>query len=257
MIITTAGRATKELVEKAKALSTSYNILYKERKGVSVESLKERYQDDIAVVGKNRLYVTPLHGESSLFFHPNLAMVRAKRFLKGEEEPFISTAKLEEGMSFLDCTLGLASDSIIASLAVGNKGSVTGIEGNELLHFLAKEGLATVLTEVERLDQAMRRINVVKANHEWYLREAETDSYDIVYFDPMFPTTIDTSNGLNSIRGEALKTAITEELIVEAKRVAKKRIVLKDHWKSGRFTQLGFTQHRRKTALFHYGTIEL
>jgi hypothetical protein len=73
----------------------------------------------------------------------------------------------------------------------------------------------------------------------------------------VFHLNVDTSSGINSIRGLALTTDIGSEVIAEAKRVAKERVVLKDHWKSKRFTQLGFTQHKRKTSLFHYGTIEL
>lgn len=256
-MITTAGRSTSELITKAKKLSISYGIPYKERNGVSIEALKKRFQDDIIVVGKERLFISLLHGDSNLFFHPNLAMVRAKRMMKGEAEPLIRAAKLKEGMSFLDCTLGLASDSIIASLAVGANGVVTGIEGNHLLYFLANEGLTSFSSENKDFDQAMKRIQVVHSDHDSFLLQAETASVDVVYFDPMFHEGIDASNGMNSIRGQALTTEITAEVILEAKRVAKERVVLKDHWKSERFARLGFTQHKRKTSLFHYGTIEL
>lgn len=258
MIITTAGRASSELEAKAKKLSISYGIPYKERNGLSIEALKKQFDDDVVVVGKERLFIALLHGDDSkLFFHPNLAMVRARRMLKGEDEPLLQVAKLKEGMSFLDCTLGLASDSIIASLAVGDNGSVTGIEGNNLLYFLANEGLASFSSGNKDFDEAMRRIKVVHSEHDSFLLQAETDSVDVVYFDPMFPEGIDASSGMNSIRGQALMTEITAEVIDEAKRVAKERVVLKDHWKSERFARLGFTQHKRKTSLFHYGTIEL
>ncbi len=79
----------------------------------------------------------------------------------------------------------------------------------------------------------------------------------MVYFDPMFQISIESSNGLNSIREHAFFTELNEALIHEATRVARQRVVLKDHWKSVRFEKLGFTQHKRKTSLFHYGTIEV
>ncbi|MUK88851.1 hypothetical protein GMD78_10650 [Ornithinibacillus sp. L9] len=257
MIITTAGRSQSELVSQAKRLSHSYGLPYLERNGAPIERLKRQYQEDIVVVGKERLFISPLQGEEKLFFHPNLAMVRAKRVFKGEEEPLISTAKLKEGMSFLDCTLGLASDSIIASIAVGASGSITGIEGNQLLYFLAREGLASFVSGNDFFNQAMRRINVIHNDHYSFLLGAETGSFDVVYFDPMFHTGINTSTGINVIRKQALTTNISVDVINEAKRVARKRVVIKDHWKSERFDQLGFTQHKRKTSLFHYGTIEL
>nr|WP_295971709.1 hypothetical protein [uncultured Bacillus sp.] len=49
-----------------------------------------------------------MNAKENIFFHPNLAMVRAKRMLNGQVDPLITAAGLKEGMSFLDCTLGLA-----------------------------------------------------------------------------------------------------------------------------------------------------
>lgn len=257
MIITTAGKATSPLIRRAMNLAQTYHIPFKERQGVSIEEMKMNYQDDVLIVGKEQLVIAPKNSDTRLFFHPNLAMIRAKRVLKGETEPLIETAKLKTGMSFLDCTLGLASDSIIASLVVGSKGQVTGIEGNELLYLLVKEGLTSHKTGHSDIDQAMKRIQVVHEDHLHYLQHVEANSFDIVYFDPMFQEGIEESNGINPIREYAISSDITAEIIEEAKRVAKERVVLKDHWKSKRFQELGFTQYKRKTSLFHYGTIEV
>jgi len=257
MIVTTAGRATSQLVSQAKKLANKYGLTYKERNGVSVETMKTLYHDSIVVVGNEQLFISPLNDNEKLFFHPNLAMVRARRILKGEVDLLVEAARLDEGMSFLDCTLGLASDSIIASIAVGESGLVTGIEGNPLLYLLATEGLSTFSSGIEIVDQGMRRIKTVHSDHFTFLKQAESNSYDVVYFDPMFQTAIDESHGINPIRSQAIKENLTEEIIHEAKRVAKKRVVLKDHWKSERFAKYGFLQLKRKTALFHYGVLEI
>lgn len=257
MIITTASRSTTSLVEKAKKLAHVYKLNYKERQGRSIETLKEHHKQDIVIVEKEQLSINPLIGKSQLFFHPNLAMLRAKRIIKGEVDPFIQATQLKQGMSFLDCTLGLAADSLIASLVLGELGAVTGLEGNRLLYVLTKEGLSSFSTEMAQLKQAMRRINVVHTDHHPFLEKAETDSVDVVYFDPMFDAAITTSDGMNAIREQGLTTELTPAIINEAERVARKRVVLKDHWQSRRFKQLGFTQYKRKTALFHYGTIEI
>lgn len=257
MIVTTAGRATGNLVNKAKVLASIYELPYKDRKGVSIETMKNQYQDDIVVVGKDQVFIAPQFGQAKLIFHPNLAMIRAKRIFKGEDDPLITIAGLKEGMSFLDCTLGLASDSIIASLAVGESGSVYGVEGNPLLYLLVREGLATFTSGDGIIDQAMRRINTFNLDHSLFLQQAETNSFDVVYFDPMFPTTIVASSGIQPIKQQALTTALTTELIAEAKRVARKRVIIKDHWQSDRFQALGFKQLKRKTSLFHYGVINI
>jgi hypothetical protein len=257
MYITTAGRVNSHLVAKAKQLSTEYNYPYLERKGNSIRKLKEKYQDNIIIVGKERLVVSPLNSEMDMFFHPNLAFIRAKRLLKGELDPLISASKLSKGMSFLDCTLGLASDSIVASLVVGPNGKVTGIEGNELVYLLVKEGLSTLTTKNTEFDLAMRNVQVLHEEHLNFLQNTEDKSYDVVYFDPMFQEGIEESCGINIIREQAISSELTQEILTEAKRVARERIVLKDHWKSKRFQDLGFTQLKRKTSLFHYGMLEL
>lgn len=257
MIITTARQPQSQLVEKAYQLSSFFGFPYIKRSGASIDCIKKQFKDDVIVVGKERVFVSPLEEEGDMFFHPNLAMVRAKRLMNGKEDPLISTAKLKEGMSFLDCTLGLAADSIITSLAVGANGKVTGIEGNHLLYFLTAEGLGSFSSGIKQIDQAMGRIEVVHSDHFSFLQRAESKSYDVVYLDPMFHLGIEESNGINGIRGHAYRTELTVELITEAKRVAKKRVVLKDHWKSDRFAKFAFIQHKRKSSLFHYGTIEV
>jgi hypothetical protein len=85
----------------------------------------------------------------------------------------------------------------------------------------------------------------------------EDNSFDVVYFDPMFQEQIDESNGINGIKAIALYTTLTPMAIQEAKRVAKQKVVLKDHWKSSRFEEHGFTVQKRKTSKFHYGTIDI
>ncbi|GGA62140.1 class I SAM-dependent methyltransferase [Ornithinibacillus halotolerans] len=257
MIITTSGKPSINIVSKAKQLSKRYNLPYIERLGVSIQTLKNEYKQDVIIVGSEKLVISPLSSDKELFFHPNLAYIRAKRILRGERDPFIEIAKLKEGMSLLDCTLGLASDSILASFVVGTSGKVTGIEGNELIYFIVKEGLTTFKSKNKYFNKAMQSIHVVHNDYLTYLLSLETNAYDVVYFDPMFQNGIETSTGINIIREQAIMTDMTEKVITEAKRVARQRVILKDHWKSDRFDKFGFNQLKRKTALFHYGTIEL
>ncbi|UOQ47697.1 class I SAM-dependent methyltransferase [Gracilibacillus caseinilyticus] len=257
MIITTAGRTTDIFIREAQVLAEQYHFPYVERKGVSVEQLKKRYHTDVLVVGKNRLNLSPQELQTDVFFHPNMAMVRAKRLLKGEGDPFIQATGLRSGMSYLDCTLGLASDAIIASIAVGPSGVVTGVEGSFPLYLLVKEGLQHYQSANAAINTAMKQIEVKHAMHLQFLQHTETNAYDVIYFDPMFEERIDTSDGIKGLRSRSITEAITEHTIAEAKRVARKRVVLKDHYKSKRFAEFGFEQQIRKTALFHYGVIDV
>ena len=51
-------------------------------------------QDDVLVVGKERFELYHSEGEK-FFFHPNSAMFRAKRMLRGEPDPFVEAAQVE------------------------------------------------------------------------------------------------------------------------------------------------------------------
>ncbi|RXI97929.1 protein-L-IsoD(D-D) O-methyltransferase [Anaerobacillus alkaliphilus] len=256
MIVTTSLRPTEKMISKAKAVANDLDLPLIKRNKEPISTLHQQYHCDIIVAGSNRLSIYKLENEQPLFFHPNSAMFRVKRILKGEGDPYLQATKLTSGMSVLDCTLGLASDSILSSVVVGNNGKVVGIEGNRYLAYLVREGLVTWDSGIREMNEAMQRIEVVSANHLDYLRHEKTNAYDVVYFDPMFEVKIE-SEGINAIRKLAVYQDLDEETIEEAKRVARSRIVLKDHWQSSRFQRFNFQVYKRTTSQFHYASIEI
>lgn len=253
MIVTTAGRTNDQMIQIARRVALELNLPYIERNKKSIELLQTQYKTDVLVIGKDRIEWFVFGTGGPVFFHPNSAAFRAKRWLSGEVEPFIQATTLKEGMSFLDCTLGLASDSIMASLATGPAGKVTGIEANKLLAYIVSTGLQTWEMQNKETEQSMRRIEVVQGNHDDILHTLPDDLFDVVYFDPMFEREIEESTGILSIRSVAHYEDLTERTVEEAKRVARKRVVLKDHWQSDRFERFGFTRMVRKSSKFHYG----
>ena len=257
MIFTTGGRTDQQTIDHARALSEAYDSPYIDRAKRSITKLKQVYKEGIIAVSRNGIAIHPLSQEEPLTFHPNMAMVRAKRMLSGETDPFIETAEIAPGMHVLDCTMGLASDSIIASLATGAEGQVTALEADPLLHLLAAEGLKSFAASNQEINEAMRHIVTMNAEHHAFLASEPDDSYDIIYFDPMFSEAIDNSNAIRTIHHQTEQSRLNVKTIIEARRVARKRIVMKDHWKSPKFSELGFTQVKRKTSLFHYGYIDV
>ncbi|MFC3418475.1 class I SAM-dependent methyltransferase [Salinicoccus hispanicus] len=257
MIVTTGGRTDSSTIEYARKIAGSYGCTYVERNKKSISMLKSIHRQDITVVSRKGISVTPLDEETSMSFHPNMAMVRARRLLNNEEDAFISAAELEPGMRLLDCTMGLASDSIIASLVTGSSGEVTAVEADPLLHMVVSEGLKIYESSIDEMNEAMRRITTIHSDHHSYLKTLPDDAFDVVYFDPMFHESIEASNGIQSIHSQAHQAELTKEIIDEARRVAARRIVLKDHFKSSRFSQLGFSQLKRRTSLFHYGYMDV
>lgn len=257
MIVTTAGRTTEKMTLKAKQVAQELHLPFKERRDQSIKKMQKHFETNVFVVGKDKFSIHEIGNEEPLFFHPNSAMFRVKRLLKGDVDPFIHTAKLKSGMTVLDCTLGLASDSIVASVVVGKGGNVTGIEQNRYIAYLVKMGLVQWDSGLPIMNDGMKNIEVITSNHLDYLKSAPDNSYDIVYFDPMFDESIQASDGIRMLRTFASYKPITSEIVLEAKRVAKQRVVMKDHWKSDRFELLGFTVQKRPTALFHFATIEV
>lgn len=255
MKVTTGGRYNEETLYKAKGIAMRYGLDFIMRNKRSVTELHKRYDDDILVVGNDGLSISPLSGYDAVKYHPNFSMVRAKRLLKNESDALIEAAELHQGMSFLDCTMGLGADSLIASMAVGKEGKVTALEYSFILYLITKEGLSSYSANSDPIDQAMRRIEIHHVSHEDYLKALPDNSFDVVYFDPMFDEELSNSQSLRTITSVTNTKSLTVSAIEEAKRVAAKKVVLKDHFRSTRFEAFDFKQQIRKTSRVHYGVI--
>ncbi|WP_339146410.1 MULTISPECIES: class I SAM-dependent methyltransferase [unclassified Sutcliffiella] len=256
MIVTTAGRTNEQMIQIAMKIADDLGYPYYHRNKKSIATISSEMQQDIFVIGKSRFEWYCLGKDEPIFFHPNTAVFRAKRWQNGEVEPFLQATDLKEGMKFLDCTLGLASDSIMASMATGPNGQVVGIEGSKMMAYLVKTGLKNWESEMVEMNEAMKRIEVLHGNHQKILSTLPDNSFDVVYFDPMFHHLLEESNGIAPLRNIAVYDELTEKVINDAMRVARHRVVLKDHWQSKRFDQFGFFVCKRKTAKFHYGYLK-
>lgn len=257
MFVTTIEKTNNVLNQKALRTAEQLGIPYIERNKRTIKQLQSYYNQPCLVVGKIKTELYDLHGIDPLFFHPNMAAVRMKRIEKGEVDPFVRAAGLNQGMSILDCTLGMGADALIASYIIGSSGKITALELNPFVYFVIKEGLQNYPFKNEKFGEAAGRIEAVNIDYLTFLKKAEDRSYDVVYFDPMFTERVIESTGIQSLSSFASYKELTEEAVVEAKRVAKKRIILKDHFRSDRFSRFGFSVEKRKTAKFHFGVIEL
>ncbi|ANC77029.1 class I SAM-dependent methyltransferase [Fictibacillus phosphorivorans] len=254
MIITTAGKNAIRLRNKAQEVAVTIDGTFVERENRSISSMISTYHDHVLMIGVDKLSYHPKDGSTPFFFHPNSSMFRVKQILRGEKDAFIEATQLKEGMKILDCTLGLASDAIVASLVAGRSGSVIGVESSRAISFVVKSGLQVWDSNSEKMNEAMRRIEVVYENHYEFLKKQHDNSFDVVYFDPMFESTI-SSPGIQGLKSSADYNELTEETIKEAKRVASKRVVMKDNKTSTKFNDLGFSVIKRN-ASFLYGVIE-
>ncbi|HWO76317.1 MAG TPA: class I SAM-dependent methyltransferase [Bacillus sp. (in: firmicutes)] len=255
--ISTNLRPNEKILIQTKQAAKQLNLPYIERGKRSIESLQQETMSDILIIGKERMELYPFGSLEPIFFHPSSAMFRIKRLERGEKDPLIEVSQLSEGDSFLDCTLGLGSDSIVAAYQAGETGTVVGIEKNQLLFFLVKEGFKNWLTEYIPLQQALRRIKPINTSYLTHLNQLPDNSFDCVYFDPMFDQTIEEAEVMRNWGKVAQFTELGQTAIEHAVRVARKRVVLKAHYRSPLFKELGFTQIVRKSAKFHFGFIEV
>lgn len=257
MIITTCYRPTDIQRQRCEQAKEALYGTVVERNKQSIATLMQKYGENVLVVSDKELAYYIEGFRHPLFFHPGSTMFRVKRFMKGGFDPFLNATDLQLGMSILDCTLGMGTDAVLAGFVVGAKGQVVGLEKNPLLAYIVQDGLQNFQYDLNpELQMAMRRVQLHIADYMDFLPKLAAQAYDVVYFDPMFQKPIEASNGIEALRQISYYDELIEPIIKEAKRVAKKRVVLKAHYESPLFEKYGFQVLKRKTAQFHYGVIK-
>ena len=257
-IVTTGRQAKDSSTILAKEAAERLGLPFVPRRNESIQELREQYGADFVLVAKKEaLVLDTMEGE--FFFHPNMAHLRLKNLRFGDGRDHMADAMgLCPGMSVLDCTLGFGTDAIVASFVTGAEGHVTGLESRPLIAEITGYGLAHFHAENYPIQEAMRRIETIPVDYLDFLRHASDNSYDVVYFDPMFRYPLTESRNLNPLRLAADHRPVSQEAILEAKRVARHRVVLKENARSTEFERLGFSLIAGgKYSKVHYGIIEI
>lgn len=255
-VVTTAGRPDEMSERLAKEACEALDLDFVPRKKRSVAKMGKEYDAHVIVAGKDRYEYYPKGAPAPFFFHPNSAAFRLKRLDRGEIDPMVVACELTQGDSFLDCTLGIGSDSLVAAFVAGQSGKVVGVEANPNVAFIVEKGMQTYDTTELPLTACMRHIKVICSEAVTYLKALPDHSFDVVYMDPMFEETIEESNNFEALREAGEHLALTKEWVEEAVRVAKRRVVLKAHFRSEWFDKFGFQRDIRPTSKFHYGYID-
>jgi 16S rRNA G966 N2-methylase RsmD len=258
MIVTTSYDPSDTIIQKAKRLADELGVRVVPRRHMTIRRMQERYGiHDVLVVTDTGLscYRNRL---PPLFFHPGSSYLRVKRMLAtGGSEPLLSIPDVRPGDTIVDCTAGLCSDAIAFSYAAGEQGKVIAIEADRIISLIAREGLQQVSTDLPEFDAAMRRIQVMHGQHLDVLRSMPDRSADIVYFDPMFRSPIEESSGISPLRNYAYMQPVTAESVAEAKRVARRTVMLKERRGSSQFAKLGFLPDERHNAKIAFGVIQI
>src|SRR5215217_5858960 len=165
LAVTTSTKVDAAQLQEARAVAARWGLPFLPRRakegiapwlGTKVEAL--------LVVGGDG--VTLWEPEGSFGFHAGMAHLRLMRLRAGEPDTFVRVAELRAGDSVLDCTLGLGQDALVASLAL------CAVAGEGLRRY--ERGADTCVVEV------------VHADAREHLKTLPSDSFDVVFFDPMF-----------------------------------------------------------------------
>lgn len=253
-VVTTGQNTTAALCRQAQEIADGLNVPCVQRDNMALDDIKQKYNvATVIVVTKEKTIArTP---EGDLFFHLNMAQLRIKQLERGERDHMLEAMELGKGMSLLDCTLGMATDAVVASYAGA---AVRGVERSPVLAAIAAHGLKSFPAKSARLKNALQGIEVITAEYLAYLRTLPACSFDIVYFDPMFRHPLDKSLHLQPLRFFADHRALSAEAVAEAKRVAKRCVVMKETNGSLEFSRLGFLKTvGGKYSSIRYGVIRV
>ncbi|MGT2756478.1 class I SAM-dependent methyltransferase [Streptococcus ovuberis] len=247
IVITTSFKLAEEKLKEAKNLAEELEIPYiaRQKQGL-MKVIGEK--EGALVLYRERLVYQDRSGQV-FFFHPDTATLR----LKADRDPLLELVG-QTPKKVLDCTMGLATDSLVLA---GGGHLVTALESQWLTYTVVRYGLENGSYADGILNQAMSRLQVLHTESLAYLQAQESSSFDVIYFDPMFSETIPESDNLRSLASLANYGPLTEELLTEAKRVAREKIIFKGHFRDQTFETLGFKRHVRPNQKFHYGEIVL
>ncbi len=222
LAVTVTAKHPGRYDEPARAKARAWGLPFVPRiHKAPIEPMLGRDAQAFFILGGDGWTLTDAAG--SLWFSPGMARVRIKRLRDGVQQPdqLVRLCELGPGDSVLDCTLGLGADALVCAHIVGPTGRVIGLEGSRALSALAEAGLAAMGANIE--------VHHVAALD--FLSQQPSHSVDCVVFDPMFDKPKRSSPAFDVLRRYAVHTPLDLQTLNEARRVAKRWVVVK----SGRF----------------------
>lgn len=236
LAITTSDRVDEELVRRARAAAAESGVPFlPRRRKLALSRLLDGQADALVVFEVDA--VSLVDREGTLRFSAGLAHLRIKQLDKGvEEDMLVRHGELRDGERVLDCTCGLGADAQVAARLVGPGGAVTALEKSLPLYLLVRHGLPTL---GERPRSA--RIEVRHRDALEFLREQPDRAFDVLLFDPMFGRERKASAAFESLRRFADYTPLDLQTLTEARRVARRCVLIKASRYSTDLKKLGLS----------------
>lgn len=228
-VVTTSANPNGLQIQEALSLAACLGCSYESRDEKPLEWFFASFPDYWIVIVERDQWVAK-QPKAEFFFHPAMSVLRIKGIIKGKKDLMAEAMDLRRNDSVLDCTLGIGADAIVASFIVGSQGKVVGIESNPVIAAMLRNGLARDYPRVPpEVLSAMNRIQVIAGDHGGVLQNMPANSYDVLYFDPMFQKTNPASSGISALKPLADMRHLTLNSVQEAVRVARRRVVIKQN----------------------------
>ncbi|MBC8132148.1 MAG: class I SAM-dependent methyltransferase [Deltaproteobacteria bacterium] len=211
--VTTCYKPSETHQARARVLSERFAAPFVERRA---------FDALFAATGATHLYVVGREHEEvrardgACFVQEGLL---ATKLHEGSLHPFVRA--LGPCTSLVDCTLGLANDALHAAVTL--RCSVLGVEGSLVIHALLEEGLPRLWAS----HAPGQQIDLVHGDAVDVLRGLKDQSRDVVFLDPMMGRPGKSAPSFAVLRAFAIPERASAELLREAGRVARARVVLK------------------------------
>lgn len=206
----------------------------------------------IVIADTQPMLYHPSNPEEPLFFHPGMAQHRIRQTKLGQPDRLLRVADVQLGDRIIDATLGLGADSLVLSAGVGTMGRVDAVESSWLLARLFEYACTQGVDKYSSMRDYLQSIHVHHTSHLSYLLMQPDNSADVVFFDPMFRHPTVKPSNIDSGRNFVNPAALSDLAFQEAKRVARRVVVLKERPYSSEFERFGLIPDKTRTP-FAYG----
>ncbi|HET6440368.1 MAG TPA: class I SAM-dependent methyltransferase [Anaeromyxobacter sp.] len=241
LAVTTTLHPTSAEVEAALAAAGRFGLPYLARRARAISRVLAEAGVEAALILSSTRAVLSAQGHDHAW-SPGMGALRLKRYLEGSRrrvptnrDPFLEAAGILPGDAVLDCTAGMGADALVASAAAGRGGRVVALESSAVLAAWTGEGLRRYPAE------AARRVEVLQADHREWLARAEPRSFDVVVFDPMFRHARAEPAGFEVVRRLSDPRPLSAEALADARRVARRWVLVKDGAPGWDLARLGLT----------------
>lgn len=241
-VVTTSRHPEAALEAFAKDIAARTGLVYVRRTG--------HVDPPALVIERGAAYL--LSDDRVTKSHPGMGLVRVRRIRRGEiDDPLLAVGAIQPTDHVLDCTFGFGQDALVLA-SRASEGRIVGLESSPALCALALAGMQHWDPAAAKI---VPRIELLMADYREYLKAAPDRAFDVVFIDPMFRRPKAAAPDFVTLRAFANDAPLEADTLQEARRVARRLVVVKDAWPGPELERLGLTgQPERHVKDILFGT---